>query len=246
MGNYADVQDVAELLGITIDGSSTPTSSVVSKYIDRVEAGVDARALATYTTLSGTKFDVQPTEAIAKETIGWFFAGLPETTVGRVVVPPYTPIITVLSGTLQRNKAALDQAEDWETLKEGPGDDTDYVVLKTVNKRTQKEVGYAIFFYNRIPTAGRQRVRATWTYGYGVDSNILNEYVTLKAAEQVLLTRVMTAQPSGVAAYTAGADLNTYVNTQYEAQLSYIRERVKEIEDKYFPRETPVGVLQGV
>jgi len=240
---------VEALLQIDITSATDPNSTELLDWIEEVETSMLADNLGTQTTPSLTEFDVPPSHALAKETIGWFHAGLPESTQGRIVVPPYVPIVSVNSGTVSRNKASLNQAPDWELLKAKdnfPSDsDTDFMILYEVDKKTGKRLGFAFYFYNNIPEAGYRRLRGTWVYGHNVDSEILREYATLKVAEKVILARLFSAQPMNLASYTGG-DMNTYVNTQFEVQLEWIRQRIGEIEKRHFPRDIPIAVLQDV
>jgi hypothetical protein len=164
-----------------------------------------------------------------------------------LIVPPYTPIISVSSGFTYLNNSSLDGTEDWELQVEGPGSSTDYIVVKRLNKRTGKYLGYAIYFYGDLPIAGQSRIKANITYGENVNSKILQEFATLQVAKRVINARLYSGQPSNVATYIAGSNLQAYVNTQYEAQLRYIDARLKEISDKYFPQPSvPFAILRGV
>lgn len=207
------------------------------------------RGFGTQTTAALTKFDVAPLEAIAKGTIRWLLEGLPETEHGRIVIPPYLPIVSVNSGTVSRNTEALNAAPSWELLKgkaELPSaTDTDFMILMKYNPKAGVMLGYGLYFYNKIPEAGRERLRATWVYGYNVDSKILREYATLHVSKKVVIARLMSGEPVGLASYR-GPDLQEYVNTQASATLSYIDDRLREIEKNHLPQPLPIASLQGI
>jgi len=234
---------VEGLLQIDITSSTKPTTTQVLNWIQEVEDGMMERNLAIASTDALTKFDVMPTNSYDRGTVAWVYAGLPSDSDGKVVVPPFVPIVEIFSGTLSRNNSSLTETADWDVLSEGPGNDSDYVILRR-RTRNNKYYGYAIYFYGDVPYSGRDRVRGTWSYGYNVDTQILQEYATLKVCEKVILARLMSGQPSNVATYTAGNDLNSYVNTQFETQLQYIKDRIIEIEKLHFPRQQiPVALL---
>jgi hypothetical protein len=247
---WSNIPAIEKVLQFDIKTDSKPTIAEVTEFIEEVETGMTANNLGTQTTLSGTQFDVFPSRGMAKNTIGWFQRGRPIGDVGRTVVPPYAPIISINSGTMQRNKASLQSTPDWETLKnveEFPtASDNDYLIMYTVNKITGKRVGHSIYFFQNHPTAGRNRLRAQWVYGQNIDEAILREYATLKVAEKIILVRLFAGVPANTMTYTAGADMNTYVNAQYEAHLLWIQARIEEIEKRNFPKETPIVVMQGI
>lgn len=240
---FTNISSVCAILQIDITSSTKPSTAQVTQWAQEVEDGMMERNLSISSTDALTKFDVLPTNTYDRGTVAWVYAGLPSDSDGKIIVPPFVPIVEVLSGTLSRNKSTLSETADWEILTEGPGDDSDYVILRR-RTRNNKYYGYAIYFYGDVPYSGRDRVRGTWTFGYNVDAQILQEYATLKVCEKVILARLMSGQPGNVATYTAGNDLNSYVNTQFETQLQYIKDRITELEKNHFPRQQiPVALL---
>lgn len=240
---FTNESSVEALLQIDITASTKPTTAQVNQWIQEIEDGMMEKNLAIASTDALIKFDVLPSNTYDCKTVNWVYAGLPSDSDGKIIVPPFVPIVEIFSGTLSRNNSSLEETADWDVLTEGPGSDTDYVILKR-RTRNNKYYGYAIYFYGDVPYSGRDRVRGTWSYGYNVDTQILQEYATLKVCEKVILARLMSGQPGNVATYTAGQDLNSYTNTQYETQLQYIKDRVSEIEKQHFPRQQiPVALL---
>ena len=241
--------DVERYLSSGITTATTPTTAQVASFITEVEDSMLTQGLGTQTTASGTQFDVMPTRGMAKETVGWMLAGSPPVTTGRIVVPPFMPIVSVTSGMFQRNKNDLSAAPDWDTLKckdnFPSASDTDFCILFAVNKKTNQRAGYALNFYDSLPTAGYRRLRGTWVYGHNIDSDILTEYATLKVCEKVIMARLFSAQPMNLATY-AGEGMSSYVNTQFEVQMRWISERTEEIERLHFPKEMAIATLQGV
>lgn len=247
---WTNISAVTGLLQITFTAATTPNTNQITDFIEDVEDGMTKSNLGTQTTISGCEFDVKPTShAPPRDTVGWWEAGFPVSTGGIVVVPPYTPIVSVVSGSVARNKAVLTGAADWDTLvcrdNLSTAADTDFMILYDVNRKTGSRVGYAFYFYNDVPDSGRRRLRGTWVYGHNISGRILREYATLKVAEKALMARMNAAIPPNIAAYQAGSDINTFINVQTEAWLEYINGRTEEIERRHFPVEVPIVVLQG-
>lgn len=160
---YTSEDLVEALLQTTIDNSTIPTSSQLLTWIEEVEKKMDADLLGSYTATD----ELNDVETVNDQ---------------EVFKPKFTPILTVTN--LYRNKAALHDAVDYELLTEGPGDSTHFVILKAVV--CGKLVGYALYIYDRHPGIGRNKVKITYTYGYNIDSKVLQEYATKKVALQVL------------------------------------------------------------
>jgi len=246
---WSEIYHVERFLQIDINDSTHPSDTDVLDWIEEAETSILKKGMGTQTTGSGTVMTVLPTEAISKGSVSWFMAGLPETEYGRLATPPFKPIVSVTSGAFYRNKASLSDTPNWEILicKDNLPTiaDTDFLIVKKYNHKTGNNDGVAFYFFHDIPEAGRRRVSGGWVYGYNLDSHILREYVTLQVSKKVLRARLMSAEPIGLAEYR-GPDLQTYVNTNIEAQLLYINERLEEIEKNHFPEEVPVAVLQGI
>ena len=240
MGRYVSPEDIENFLQVDIKSTTTPSTAQVEDIIGQVDAQIDARRLGNISSDVLIKFSVLDATTLAKDSIAWFQAGLPPTETGLIVVPPMTPFSTIVSGTLSTNKAELSQAENWDVLAEGPGASTDFIILKK-RGRNNKHLGYALYFYSsKAPSAGYDKLRGTFMYGYDVDSRILGEYAKLKVSEQVIVSTLRTARPLGLATYTGG-DMSTFVNTQFAGLMEYIRIRAEEIEMRHFP-EDPIGV----
>lgn len=241
---YTSLATIDRFLQIRTTGDSKPNDDDVIHFIEEVEAGIQARNLGS-TTISGAVFDAHEWNRNTEGVIYVYPENAPEDQEGVIIVPPYTPIITLYSGYLYKNLSSLGDTTDWELLDEGPGNSTDYVLLRRLNRRTGKYLGYAIYFYDKWPTAGHYRLRAKLDYGENVDSKILQEYTTLQVAKKVITARLFSGIPSNVATYT-GAGMESYTNTQYEAQLRYIDNRIQEIEKTHFPHQIPFAIIKGI
>ena len=246
---WTSVQDIERFLQIDLDADTKPSDGEVLAFIEEVEESMAEERWGTQTAVSGTVMDIHPTGAIGRGSVAWWLQGLPSGDVGRVAIPPFIPIVSVTSGSVFKNDAPLSNTPDMELLKckdNLPGaDDTDFMIVKKFNHKTGNHDGIAFYFYHDIPTAGRRRVTGGWVYGYNVNTKILREYATLKVCEKVILARLFSGQPMNVVSYTGG-DMDSWVNTQFEVQMSYINTRCKEIEKRHFPSELPIATVQGV
>jgi len=224
------------IIQVDLHSGTHPNLNECLDMAEEVEVGMEARALGSHSSPILFKFDVTPGTTLIRDSVGWVMAGSPAMTRGIAVVPPYTPILSVVSGTLSRNKASLISATSWEVLAEGPGVSTDFIILKRRSK-TGKYNGYALYFYSsKAPYGGYQTLRATIMYGHNVDTEILKEYANLKTAVKVIESRTRSAEPVGIAAYTMG-DTQSFINTDFSSQMDTITRRIEEIERLYLPNK---------
>lgn len=245
---WTTIPDIERFLQIDLDADTKPSDGEVLSFIEEVETSMLKQGWGTQTAVSGTVMDVHPTHAVSRGSVTWWLEGLPATAYGRVVVPPFLPITSVTSGAFFKNDAGLSSTPDWELLKckdNLPGAaDTDFMTVKKYNHKTGNYDGIAFYFYHDVPSAGSRRLSGGYVYGYNVDSKILREYATLKTCEKVILARLFSGQPMNVASFTGG-DMNSWVNTQFEVQMMWIKGRCEEIEKKHLPEELPIATLQG-
>ena len=244
---WTSITDIERFLQITIDANTKPSDGDVLDFIEEVETDMLREGWGTQTAVSGTVIDVKPTEAISRGSVAWWMRGLPDVTEAQVVVPPYLPIISVISGSFFKNDSSLSQAPNWTMLvcKDNVPDatDTDFMIHKKFNHKTGNYDGIGFYFYGDAPSAGARRLSGGWTYGYNIDDKILREYATLKTCEKVILARLFSGQPMNVVSFTGG-DMNSWVNTQYEVQLDYIEKRCEEIRKRHYPEPLPIATLQ--
>jgi hypothetical protein len=246
---WTSVEDIERYLQIDLDSNTKPSNAQVLDFIEEVENDMLKEGWGSQTAVSGTIILVEPTHAVSRGSVAWWIQGLPETEQGRLVVPPYRPIITVTSGAFFKNDNSLSEAPNWELLdcKDNvpAATDTDFTIIKKENHKTGNYDGIALYFYNEVPNAGSHTLSGGWTYGYNLDTKILREYATLKTCEKVILARLFSGQPMNIASYTGG-DMNSWINTQYEVQLAWIKARCDEIRKRHLPEELPVATLQGI
>jgi len=242
---YAKRSDIEDFLQITIDPTTKPTSIQVLNWIEEAESGVDQRLLGSYSTKAypnGMMIDVYPLPVYAKGTVKWFeyvttHPELPP--YGRIIIPPIVPIISVTA--LYRNTADLHQAPNWEQLTEGPGTNTDFIVLKKKSK-TGQLLGFAFYIYRNLPTTGYHRLQFVGSYGWNIPTAILKEYVTLTAAKTTLFALTQVSEPVAPQEFIGG-DFGRFVGISFRERINYINERLRQIEEKHFPSEFPMAIL---
>jgi len=202
--------------------------------IEQVEARVAERRLGSHTA-TDQYVDVPVTEEIYPE-YTWYYevegAKLKFDFNEGVVVPlarVKSPIISIT--TLEKNDEDPDDTADWETLTEGPGASSHFMLLTSGTK----DLGYALWFYDEEPEPGPKRLRVDYSYGYNVDSDILADWCTLNVGVKILVARLGTNQPDGLASLEGG-DLGTFMNTNYRDRIALYRAEILEIEALYFPR----------
>jgi len=246
---WTAIRDIERFLQVSLDSDTKPSDGEALDFIEEVETSMLKQGWGSQTAVSGTVMTVQPTHAISRGSVAWWLQGLPEAALGRVVIPPHAPIISVTSGAFFKNTQSLSAAPSWEllTCKDNlpSAADTDFLIMKRKNHKTGNYDGIGLYFYHDIPTAGRRRLSGGWVYGYNVDSKILREYATLKVCEKVILARLFSGQPMNVVSHTGG-DMNSWINTQFEVQLAYIKARCDEIKDLHLPEPLPVATVQGI
>jgi len=245
---WCELEDIERFLQIDLDADTKPSDGEVLLFIEETETSILKEGWGTQTAVSGTVMDVQPTHAVSRGSVAWWIQGLPESEHGRIVIPPYLPIVSVTSGAFFKNDNSLNQAPNWTLLdcKEDipNATDTDFLIIRKFNHKTGNNDGIGFYFFNNVPTAGSRRLSGGYVYGHNIDSKILREYATLKVCEKVILARLFSGQPMNIVSYTGG-DMNSWVNTQFQVQLAYIRERCEEIKKLHFPEPLPIAVIQG-
>lgn len=234
MGTYTSTTLVTGVTQFTDSESTTPTTTQIEQWITEVEADADARALGEYT-LTDQLIDVLPgLDYPAKDTLAWLeaLAGQRYEEVSNlVVIPPFIPIVNINS--LSRRTSVLGSTDVWEALNEGTTADKHYIQFMKKTK-TNQYLGFAIYFHHSNPSPGYQRIKMTYNHGWNLDSNIIGEWCTLKVALKVLAARLEAETPVAAADYGIG---DTRVGVDLERRIAVTERRIKEIEDRYFPKE---------
>ena len=233
MGTYCNETDVEAITQFAISESTAPTTAQVASWIAQIEVDADARALGT-TTLTDQVVDVRTgLGSLPKDSMAALRAiagGEAENfNAGNIMTLPFTPIISITA--LSRRTSALGAADAWESLLEGTGSGKDYIIVKRRTK-TNQYLGFALYFHDKMPYSGIQRVKATYAYGWNLNSSIIGEWCGLKVALKVLDAIINNTTPIGSNTYGM---MDVSVGIDPARRRVDILSRIKELEASYFP-----------
>jgi hypothetical protein len=200
---YTTVADVGYELGsITINSSSTPTSTVVSSWIDESDAEINLMTNNVYssTTNSSVLIDYDGSGILRL---------------------PKTPVISITS--LETNVNAVGTAASWMSLQEGV--DKNYI-LYTGPGEVHFISGDAAT--NKIlPHAGKQVMRATYVSGYSSVPAIIKRLSTLLTAKRYITSVVNNTNTSQGGEVQVGP---IRVSDPSNFSVSYVRQINDEID----------------
>ena len=97
----------------------------------------------------------------------------------------YAPVVSVT--TLSRNKAGLNAATDWETLTEGPGASTHFLLYKGEGR---------IYCYDRIPCYDRKNIKVTYVIGFSAVPDTVQQVckqLVVNALRGMLMRKILPA-----------------------------------------------------
>jgi len=228
---YTSEKYVERLVRFDITNETSPSSIEVNEIIEEVENEIDNRKLgwaddASYGTgysISNLYIDVPGDE---------------DETVTEVYLRGY-PIISMIS-LYRRTSSELYDTPVWEELTQGyyegwtEASDSHYKLIEVTGRDGQK-YGIGFYFYKKKPKSGKARLKASFTYSYLVPQTILREYASLRVAVRVLELAIASGEPTRISEYTGG-ELQSFVASQFNAQISNWKKRIEEIEEKHFPR----------
>lgn len=93
------------------------------------------------------------------------------------------PVLSVT--TLQRNLAAANQTDSWETLTQNTGSGGDFLI--------DLNTGYIDFVEDK-PRYGKRAMRVTYTYGYSAVPKTVEKLTILLAVKSILMTKMAKSQ----------------------------------------------------
>ena len=227
---FTSISSVAAMTGETINGESDPNSSQVIEWIQQVEAEMNSKGYATES-LTGVIMDVpegnaEYTDILARS---WIYDNASQYTGGLIVALPNTPFISVAN--VQRNLQGYTQDANWEDLTEGPADGSDFLIIKSKYKAGLRGIG--LFFYQKAPKSGYQRLKLDYVWGYDLPSNVLNEYATAKVSLMLLYSKYMRKEP----VFNLNiAGLRTELN-EFTGVHKFIIDRIEQIEQDWLPNQ---------
>jgi hypothetical protein len=200
MATYCSVDDVAaELGGVSLTASTTPTSTTVSGWIDDAEAEIDL--------LAGTIFTTSAITTSAYEYSDYDGSG--------VIKFENYPLISVESIEYEENGLG-NASESWVALTEGRTSTGNYIVYP--------ELGVAKLHANSTgnnPTVGYRNIRTTYTYGRATVPNTVKHLCAKMAAKRYLDSVASKTGTSEGGSITIGAisinDPTNYAITRVKA-----------------------------
>jgi len=233
MGTYCNETDIEGITQFDVNSTTNPSTTEVATWITQIEADADARALGNYTS-TDELIDVIPELSFpAKNTVAWLESIASKTyetvVTENIIALPRIPIISV--GSLSRRTSSLGATDAWEALTEGTTSGTSFIIIKRRTK-TNQYLGFGLYFHNNKPTNGFQRLKVTYNYGWNLSTSIIGEWCALKVSLKVLDAVINSTTPVGSGDYGM---LDVRIGIDPARRRIDIKERIKEIENQYFP-----------
>ncbi len=189
---FTEVSLVEALTGETIDDTSDPTMAQVMQWIEQVETDMVGRG---YSTQTFTTVTMDVPEGDPQYPLNMLQQGLIYSTniyrTGRVIALPHTPIISVAN--VKRNTQGYEETANWEDLIEGPGSNTDFLIIKKPYKPGLR--GVALYFYRNAPYSGYQTLQLDYTWGYDLPEQILQDIATCRVSLMFLYSKYLRKEP---------------------------------------------------
>lgn len=154
---YATYIDVSnELNGLTINASTTPSSTLVESWISEGDSWIDLTTGKVWssTTATSTYLDYDGSGTLRL---------------------PLSPVVSVTS-ILFESDGLGSASTTWTALTEGRTND--FILYK--------DEGEIKFFGNNYPTAGYQNICVTYVYGYNTTPSYIKRLSTLMATKRVI------------------------------------------------------------
>ena len=232
------------MVQFSITDDTRPSSIQVAEIIREIEKEIDSKWLGwpdgssygTGYTMTDLYVDV-PSPYTEEE----------PSVLGEEVDTVYIPYPIVSMTKLERRTSSIEDTPVWEELTQGyysgwSGGKSDYKVIWTTGPDGQR-YGIGWYFYSsKKPKAGRARLKASFTYSFLVPEYILKEYATLRASIIVLELAMASGEPTRLSVYSGG-DFQEFVPREVSGLIQRWKERVKEIEEKHFPKaKSPLSI----
>lgn len=173
---YCSVSDVSdELKGLTIDGSSTPSSTVVTEWISQAEKEIELKTHRVWssTAASSTLLDYDGTGFIKL---------------------PHKPVISVSLLKYEKNGLGAASA-DWQSLTEGRTNDF-------ILHQNDGEIELTGKTYS--PSHGSQNIMASYVHGYNSVPSHIKRLAALIVAKRVMEASIHSEAQSGGGSVSVG------------------------------------------
>lgn len=227
---FTTIDLVKAMTGETIEDDSDPTETQVLEWIEQVEEEMNSKGYATEAH-TGVIMNVPEgnAEYTSVLTRSWIYDNATQYAGGLVVALPHTPFISVAN--VQRNLQAHTQDASWEDLTEGPADGSDFLIIEKKYKAGLRGIG--LYFYQKAPKAGYQRLKLDYVWGHNLPENVLKEYATSKVSMMLLYSKYMRKEP----VFNLNiAGLRTELN-EFTGVHKFIIDRIEKIEQDWFPNQ---------
>lgn len=255
---YTSEEDIESLTQMAIDTNTHPTTTEVLNWIEDLENELDDRLLGwddggaegdgyirtdVYLDVIGRTPYITPIERFK-----WLAKGHdPYWHVRGAYIPLEEPIVDITSLAIRTTD--LQDLPSWTDLTQGyyegwsEASGADYMIVRK-SAKSGFDVGIGIHIFGKnIPQVGKARLKATYTAGWNVNAKVLGRYATLMVGSLVLEAAVASGEPTRIASWTGG-DFQDFVNTQLTVQVRAWRTEADNLDRKYFPKKTAVGVLR--
>ncbi|WP_298752991.1 hypothetical protein [uncultured Arcobacter sp.] len=200
---YTTVADVSnELKGLTLNSSTTPTSTVVSGWIDESDSQIDLKTGKVWSSTLATSTYLD-------------YNG------SGVLYLPHAPVNAVTELKYEVNGLGADSAS-WSTLTEG----------RTGNFILYGDEGEIKFFGNNYPSAGYQNICVTYNYGYITTPDYIKRLSTLMSAQRVIQATVNSMSQEEGGSVTVGNISITDPDTFSLDTVNSINNEIKMILDE--------------
>jgi len=236
---YTTIDDIMGETQMGIDGNSKPSIRMVNRWITRISKHIDNQLLGTY---SETKYiDVSSVADKTREPVTYNYKsdilnfGMGADGVYVPVTSMKQPVTSIT--TLSKNDASITSAPSWEELTKWTG-----AVASDWGEILSQNYVTGIYIFDDEPLAGFNRLKVVYSYGFNIDSDILNEYCTMAVAIKVLNARTLAGRPGNMR-QIAGVDLVDFIDFVRDT-IGYWKGRMRSIEDDHFPK--PKKVRTGV
>jgi len=234
---FTNISSIEALTGETIDNTTDPSAEQVLEWIEIVEEEMISRGFYQES-LIGVIMDVPEGKAGRRTyTVNDMPPIVADASVyggGRVIPLPHTPFISVAN--VQRNIQGYQSVESWESLTEGPGTGSHFLIMRKQYKAGLR--GVALYFYSESPHTGFQRMKLDYIWGLDLPFNILREYAGARVSVMLLYSKYMRKEPIFNIDI---AGLKSQLNKFTDVHL-YILDRIETIEKEWLPQE--IGIVR--
>jgi len=162
MANYTTEANVEAYLGESITSGTVPSSTDLQIFLNWAD-----KLINDYT---GTAFKATTVTDEVLDSEGFQRFKLPK-----------RPIISVTNFYVDKAGLGSSNSPDWELRTEGRTNSEDFVILEDEG---------ILYFHTNIPSAGKQNIKTTYTYGYSTTPKDVEKLATLLVVREILRARL--------------------------------------------------------